>query len=174
MEKGQLIYLEGLKNPVEVTEVNEETGVGYAKGKKIGYSLIRNIHNRKWYYVSDGGGIYPRTGRVITEGEAERLKARDDLKAENEKAVWKVKGKGDPVIEIWESYNGDLYFITEKNGDEIFCYARLYSMPDMAEWGYNSIEYLKQQYGKYKIWKVPKENWGNINTYEEGLLVKME
>lgn len=84
---------------------------------------------------------------------------------------WVVKGTDKPVLEVWESFNGDLYFVTEKkkNG-EILCYARLYNMPEFAEWGYNNINYLKEQYGKNKLWKVGKKNWGNINTYEKGLL----
>ena len=88
--------------------------------------------------------------------------------------IWKVKGEYDPVIEIWESYNGDLYFITEIDRDtgKIFCYARLYSMPQFAEWGYNNIEYLKSQYGNHRIWKVEKRYWNNINSYEDGLLIK--
>ena len=88
--------------------------------------------------------------------------------------VWKVKGKGKAVKEVWESFNGDLYFITDKkpNGD-IFCYVRLYSMPQFAEWGYNNINYLKSEYGKNMLWKVKKENWENIWTYEEGLLLKI-
>lgn len=109
-------------------------------------------------------------------GEMERLQAKEELRKENKKAIWQVKGEGDPVLEVWESYNGDLYFITEidKATGDIFCYARLYAMPDFAEWGSNNINYLKGEYGKYKLWKVPVENWGNINTYEKGLLTEKE
>ena len=82
-----------------------------------------------------------------------------------------VKDFKEPVLKILESFNGDLYFITEEleNG-EILCYARLYSMPEFAEWGWNDINYLKSVYGKYKLWEVTPENWDNINTYEDGLL----
>ena len=84
----------------------------------------------------------------------------------SKKQLWKVKGIGEPVIEIYESYNGDLYFITDKlDNGEIFCYARLYNMPEFAEWGYNDINYLKEQYGNKRLWKVSRENWPNINTY---------
>jgi hypothetical protein len=83
---------------------------------------------------------------------------------------WFVKdSKESPVIEVWETLNGDLYFVVEKQGDEMLCFARLYSMPQFAEWGWNQIEYLKEQYGSSKIWKVAKTNWGNINSYEKGL-----
>ena len=89
------------------------------------------------------------------------------------KEVWRIHGSGDPVIEVWESEKGDLYFITDKKDDgDIFCYARLYSMPQFAEWGYNNINYLQEGYGKYKLWLVPKHQWGNIGTYEKDLFVK--
>lgn len=93
--------------------------------------------------------------------------------SKKDNSIWKVHGEGDPVIEIYESYNGDLYFITEKLEDgDIFCYARLYHMPEFAEWGYNNINYLLNQYGRYKLWKVNKDNWPNINTYEKNLLME--
>ena len=69
------------------------------------------------------------------------------------------------IIRVLESFNGDLYFIAEEKGDEIFCYARLYSMPEFAEWGYNSIKNLKSQYGSMKIWEVKKSSWSNLTTY---------
>lgn len=91
----------------------------------------------------------------------------------NEDKKWYVEKNGvkKEIKEVWESWNGDLYFIAEKekNGD-IFCYARLYGMPEFAEWGHNNLNYLKEQYGKNKFWKVKKENWENIDTYEKGLL----
>jgi len=84
-------------------------------------------------------------------------------KEQNNKPVaWRVKGKGSPVIEVLESFNGDLYFITEKDPDtgDIFCYARLRSMPDMAEWGWSNINYLRESYGRYMIWNVKKNGLG--------------
>jgi len=84
--------------------------------------------------------------------------------------VWKVKNYENEIIEVYESFNGDLYFIAEKHPDgEILCYARLYSMPDCAEWGWNDLTYLKKSYGKYRLWPVVKKNWPNINSYENGL-----
>ncbi len=74
------------------------------------------------------------------------------------------------IIEVWEAINGDLYFVAERVGDNIFCYARLYSMPDMAEWGWSRISYLKRAYGDYRFWRVEKKHWANIDSYEEGLL----
>ena len=70
------------------------------------------------------------------------------------------------IIRVLETFNGDLYFVSEQNGDEIVCYARLYSMPEFAEWGYNSIDYLKSQYGLTKIWDVKKSSWSNLTTYK--------
>jgi hypothetical protein len=77
------------------------------------------------------------------------------------------------IVRVLETFNGDLYFISEVNGDEIVCYARLYSMPEFAEWGYNSLGNLRSQYGKYKIWEVKRSNWSNLTTYKvDGLRVE--
>lgn len=85
--------------------------------------------------------------------------------------VWKVHGEGKPVIEVWEDYYGDLWFVTEIEEDGYrFGYARLYSMPDCAEWGCFNIRHIKEQIGKHKVWQVPKDQWSNIETYEKGLL----
>ena len=77
------------------------------------------------------------------------------------------------IIRVLETFNGDLYFISEEKGDEIFCYARLYSMPEFAEWGYNSMKYLQSSYGRNKIWDVKRDNWTNLTTYNvSGLTIK--
>lgn len=86
---------------------------------------------------------------------------------------WKIHGEGKDIIEIWEDFYGDLWFVTDKEGGIEFGYARLYSMPEMAEWGTFSIADIKSQVGEYKVWQVPRENWGNINTYEKGLIVEV-
>lgn len=89
--------------------------------------------------------------------------------------MWKVNGKGDSVKEVWEDYYGDLWFVTEiQDNGYRYGYARLYNMPDCAEWGCFNINQLKLEIGNSKIWKVSCKNWGNINTYEDGLLVENE
>ena len=79
--------------------------------------------------------------------------------------------KGEPVIEIYESFNGSYWFITEKlykqdsvivgkvyKDDQIlFGYVRLSACPEFAEWGNVSETELKLL--APKVWKVPKENW---------------
>jgi len=91
--------------------------------------------------------------------------------------VWKVKGQGDPVLEVWEDFHGNLWFITEKDIDDTtglcYGYARLYNMPECAEWGSISIPEIQQAVGKNMVWKVEKEHWCNINSYEAGLLVEV-
>jgi hypothetical protein len=80
--------------------------------------------------------------------------------------------KNTPIVRVLESFNGDLYFIAEEKGDEIYCYARLYSMPDCAEWGHNSLRELRKGYGRDKIWDIPKAHWSNLFTYNvEGLVI---
>ena len=77
------------------------------------------------------------------------------------------------VIEVWESMNGDLYFVTDiEEGSERFGFVRLYSMPQFAEWGYFDMAHLRESYNG-QIWKVPERNWKNVNTYEDELLMKV-
>jgi hypothetical protein len=79
--------------------------------------------------------------------------------------------KGKPVIDIFESFDGSYWFVTEKaykqdsvidgklyQNDQIFFgYVRLSSCPECAEFGYFSEAELKQL-GSW-VWKVPKRNW---------------
>lgn len=79
--------------------------------------------------------------------------------------------KGVPVIEIYESFDGSYWFITEqsyrqdsvingrvyKDDQILFGYAKLSACPDFAEFGYISrteLELLSP-----RVWKVPKRNW---------------
>jgi hypothetical protein len=79
--------------------------------------------------------------------------------------------KGKPVIDIYESFDGSYWFITEKchkqdsvidskvyNDDQIlFGYARLSMCPEFAEFGYVSETELKLLGNR--VWKVPRRNW---------------
>ena len=92
------------------------------------------------------------------------------------KAYVNRNGVKKEIKEVYESFNGDLYFVAEQP-DADGCalgYARLYGMPDGAEWGILNIPYLLKTYGKYKLWVVKEENWTNINSYEKGLLEVIE
>ena len=87
---------------------------------------------------------------------------------------WKIYGKGKPVKQVWEDFYGNLWFVVEDIDSDIkFGYARLYSMPDCAEWGSFSINEIRKAVGSNLLWQVHKNNWGNIETYEKGLLVKV-
>lgn len=79
--------------------------------------------------------------------------------------------KGVPVIEIYESFDGSYWFVTEKawtqdsvisgkvyeNDQILFGYVRLASCPDCAEWGYFSESELKAL--GPRIWKVHRQDW---------------
>ena len=79
--------------------------------------------------------------------------------------------KGQPVIDIYESFDGSYWFATEKawkqdslihgqiyKRDQIlFGYVRLSSCPQFAEFGYFSEAELKRL-GTW-VWKVPRRNW---------------
>lgn len=85
------------------------------------------------------------------------------------KQIVTIKGK--PVIEIYESFNGSYWFITEKchkqdsiingkvykNDQILFGYVRLSSYPEYAEFGYISETELNLL--APKVWKVPRINW---------------
>ena len=79
--------------------------------------------------------------------------------------------KGQPTIEVYESFDGSYWFVTEKawkqdsllgrkiykNDQILYGYVRLSRCPDSAEFGYFSEAEL-QRLG-WKIWKVEKKNW---------------
>lgn len=78
------------------------------------------------------------------------------------------------IIKVLESFNGDLYFFPEEpdaNG-YVLAYVRLYSMPEMAEWGEVNLPYLNSSegYGANRLWEVKKASWRNLNSYEDGLV----
>ncbi len=79
---------------------------------------------------------------------------------------------GTPVIEIYESFGGSYWFVTEKawkqdsvidgkvckNDRILFGYVRLSACPEFAEWGYFSECELKSL--GPKVWKVNRQDWG--------------
>jgi len=79
--------------------------------------------------------------------------------------------KGQPIIEIYESFDGSYWFVTEKawkqdslidgkvyEQDQIlFGYVRLSSCPDCAEFGHFSEAELKGL--GWRVWKVHKRDW---------------
>jgi|WetSurMetagenome_2_1015567.scaffolds.fasta_scaffold343347_1 hypothetical protein len=85
------------------------------------------------------------------------------------KEIITIQGK--PVIEIYESFDGSYWFVTEKlykqdsvikgkvykNDQILFGYVRLSACPQFAEWGNISETELKLL-GNW-VWKVPQINW---------------
>jgi hypothetical protein len=79
--------------------------------------------------------------------------------------------KGKPVLEIYESFNGSYWYVTEeawkqdsiiggkvyKNDQILFGYVKLASCPQYAEFGYFSEAQLLQL--GWRIWKVHKHDW---------------
>jgi len=84
---------------------------------------------------------------------------------------WYVKpdtfGRDDAVVTVYESMNGDLWFVTD--AETGYGYARLYAMPQFAEWGYLNVDELEQN---PRVWPVRRDNWQNITTYEDDLLTR--
>jgi len=79
--------------------------------------------------------------------------------------------KGKPVIDIYESFNGCYWYVTEKawkqdsliggkvyKQDQIlFGYVRLANCPQFAEFGYFSEAELKRL--GWRVWKVHRHDW---------------
>ena len=79
--------------------------------------------------------------------------------------------KGQPIIEVYESFDGSYWFVTEKawkqdsllgrkvyKQDQIlYGYVRLSSCPDCAEFGYFSETELMRL--GWRVWKVERKNW---------------
>lgn len=79
--------------------------------------------------------------------------------------------KGEPVIDIYESFDGSYWFITEtlykqdsiisgrvyKNDQILWGYVRLSACPECAEFGTISQTELNLLGGR--VWKVSRKNW---------------
>ena len=79
--------------------------------------------------------------------------------------------KGQPVIEVYESFDGSYWFVTDKawkqdsligrrvyKQDQIlYGYVRLSSCPQFAEFGYFSEAELMRL--GWRVWKVRKQDW---------------
>lgn len=85
------------------------------------------------------------------------------------KTIVTIKGK--PVIDIYESFDGSYWFVTEKawkqdsligrkvykNDQILFGYVRLSHCPDCAEFGcFSEAELMRLG---WKVWKVEKRDW---------------
>jgi hypothetical protein len=85
------------------------------------------------------------------------------------KTIVTIKGK--PVIEIYESFNGSYWYVTQrawkqdslvgrrvhKNDQILYGYVKLASCPQFSEFGYFSEAELKQL--GWRIWKVNRQDW---------------
>ncbi len=83
-----------------------------------------------------------------------------------------AKIEDETIIEVYESFDGSYWYITErlykqdsiidgkvyKDDQILFGYARLSACPEYAEFGNISETELKLLGNR--VWKVPKANWG--------------
>jgi len=79
--------------------------------------------------------------------------------------------KGVPVIDIYESFDGSYWFVTErrwkqdsviggkvyKDDQILYGYARLSVCPEYAEFG--NISQTELELLGNRVWKVPQSNW---------------
>jgi glucan biosynthesis protein len=65
--------------------------------------------------------------------------------------------EGREVKEVWESYNGDYWVITERRecDNHPYGFACLASSRQFAEWGLINREIVQNS----TVWQVPKNNW---------------
>jgi hypothetical protein len=62
-----------------------------------------------------------------------------------------------PIKEIWESFNGWVWYITETDKeDPDYCFGYVVGLE--SEWGYIDKQELKAL-GPYRAWKIPRQNW---------------
>ena len=62
-----------------------------------------------------------------------------------------------PILEMWESYTGWYWFITEIDEKEDFAFGYVVGFEN--EWGAISRRELQNLRGSGGVWKVPKSNW---------------
>jgi hypothetical protein len=86
--------------------------------------------------------------------------------------------QGTPVIDIYESFDGSYWFVTERrwqqdsliggqvyqNDQILFGYVRLSSCPEFAEFG-NFSQTELELLGN-RVWKVPQRNWPSCPEVE--------
>lgn len=60
------------------------------------------------------------------------------------------------IQEVWESFSGWYWFVTEFHPDELaFGLVRGFE----TEWGYFSLKELRRLRRSLKVWKVPRDHW---------------
>jgi hypothetical protein len=63
--------------------------------------------------------------------------------------------EGKEVEEVWESFGGSYWVITEYRNGEPYGFAYLRAHPQSAGWGVINKDIVKEQ----KVWRVPQQNW---------------
>ncbi len=77
---GQSIWIVGRKNPIKVIRVNNKKGTARAKGQKINYILIRNIHSGIWSALNMGRGM-PKSSPAYEQEKGWHKESRRHRKA---------------------------------------------------------------------------------------------
>jgi hypothetical protein len=68
---------------------------------------------------------------------------------------------GEEVVEVYESYAGSYWVITEDNGATGYGYASLAGHRELAEWGRINLQDLKES---KRVWTVDKISWTVAGT----------
>ena len=78
-------------------------------------------------------------------------------------------GESQEVQEVFESYNGWYWFVTDRHADKEdpnIRFGLVYGQE--VEWGYWSMEELDPLIRRGKVWVVPKSNWFSISHIIKG------
>ena len=63
------------------------------------------------------------------------------------------------LLEVWESFTGWYWFVTEYLCDDAGTLAFGLVRGHEIEWGYFDLDELRALQRKFKAWPVPKRNW---------------
>ncbi len=60
------------------------------------------------------------------------------------------------ILEVWESFSGWYWYVTEYH-EENLAFGVVHGFE--TEWGYFSLDELRELEKSFKVWRVPEHNW---------------
>jgi hypothetical protein len=65
--------------------------------------------------------------------------------------------EGNEVLEVWKSFDGSHWIVTEKSGSSAIGYSHLKSGSGIEGWGQINIDEIKNR--EPAAWEVRRDNW---------------
>ena len=72
------------------------------------------------------------------------------------------------LLEVWESFTGWYWFVTEYLSDDAGCLAFGLVRGHEIEWGYFDLDELHALERRHKVWRVQRRNWALCPCVVEG------